>query len=153
MLYGFRSRVLETKKIPNQGIRLTLRNGFLVAIAGGSIVNLPILLVGGTSFWLFSLSLAALISYYIFMWYAGIHVMRHYVLRFILILSGCTPRRYVAFLDYATNRIFLQKIGGGYYIFIHRLLLEYFASREATTKPLAVVGQETGQSVSSYHER
>lgn len=31
------------------------------------------------------------------------------------------------FLDYAAERIFLRKIGGGY-IFIHRYLMEYFAS-------------------------
>jgi len=34
----------------------------------------------------------------------------------------------------ATDRIFLRKVGGGY-IFIHRLLQEYFASlAETTTK-------------------
>ena len=32
-------------------------------------------------------------------------------------------------LDYAADRIFLQKVGGGY-IFIHRLLLEHFAALE-----------------------
>ena len=30
------------------------------------------------------------------------------------------------FLDYAAERIFLQKVGGGY-IFVHRTLLEHFA--------------------------
>jgi hypothetical protein len=34
------------------------------------------------------------------------------------------------FLDYATERIFLRKVGGGY-IFIHRMPLEYFAGLEA----------------------
>jgi hypothetical protein len=34
---------------------------------------------------------------------------------------------YVKFLDYAEERIFLRKIGGGY-IFIHRLLQDYFAA-------------------------
>ena len=37
------------------------------------------------------------------------------------------PWNVVPFLDYATERIFLRKVGGGY-IFVHRLLLEYFAS-------------------------
>ena len=35
--------------------------------------------------------------------------------------------RVVPFLDHSTERIFLRKVGGGY-IFIHRLLQEYFAS-------------------------
>ncbi len=30
---------------------------------------------------------------------------------------------------YATDRIFLRKVGGGY-IFIHRVLMEYFAALE-----------------------
>jgi hypothetical protein len=39
------------------------------------------------------------------------------------------PWHYTRFLDYAAERIFLQKVGPGY-IFIHRLLLEYFAQLE-----------------------
>jgi hypothetical protein len=35
----------------------------------------------------------------------------------------------VAFLDEAAERLLLRKVGGGY-IFVHRLLLEYFASLE-----------------------
>jgi hypothetical protein len=41
---------------------------------------------------------------------------------------GYTPRRYVDFLDYAAERIFLHRVGGGY-IFIHRMLQDYFAAR------------------------
>ncbi len=40
------------------------------------------------------------------------------------------PWRYARFLDYAAERLFLRKVGGGY-IFVHRLLLEYFASLPA----------------------
>ena len=45
---------------------------------------------------------------------------------FKLISSKCISIRYIRFLDYATERIFLRKVGGGY-IFIHRLLQDYFA--------------------------
>lgn len=38
-----------------------------------------------------------------------------------------TPLRYAAFLDYAADCLFLRKVGGGY-MFIHRMLLDYFAS-------------------------
>ena len=37
------------------------------------------------------------------------------------------PWNYAAFLDYAAGRVFLRKVGGGY-IFVHRMLLEYFAA-------------------------
>jgi hypothetical protein len=37
------------------------------------------------------------------------------------------PLDYVRFLDHCVKRVFLQRVGGGY-IFVHRLLMEYFAS-------------------------
>jgi hypothetical protein len=40
------------------------------------------------------------------------------------------PWNYPRFLDYAAERILLRKVGGGY-IFVHRLLLEYFAALDA----------------------
>jgi hypothetical protein len=50
----------------------------------------------------------------------------HFVLRWFLWRAGSIPWNYARFLDYAASRILLRKIGGGY-VFIHRLLLEYFA--------------------------
>jgi hypothetical protein len=41
--------------------------------------------------------------------------------------NGSLPLRLAPFLDYCAERIFLRKVGGGS-IFIHRLLLEHFAS-------------------------
>jgi hypothetical protein len=52
--------------------------------------------------------------------------IQHFTLRLILYCNAYIPWNYARFLDYATERIFLQKVGGGY-IFIHRLLLEHFA--------------------------
>jgi hypothetical protein len=36
-------------------------------------------------------------------------------------------------LDYAVERIFMRKVGGGY-IFVDRMLLEYFAALEPEAK-------------------
>jgi ABC-type uncharacterized transport system ATPase subunit len=55
--------------------------------------------------------------------------IQHFILRLILYTNGYIPWNYARFLDYAAERIFLQKVGGGY-IFIHRLLLEHFAQME-----------------------
>ncbi len=52
--------------------------------------------------------------------------VKHGVLRFVLFCQGRIPWNYSRFLDYAAERIFLQKVGGGY-IFVHRLLLEHLA--------------------------
>jgi transcriptional regulator with XRE-family HTH domain/GTPase SAR1 family protein len=56
----------------------------------------------------------------------GAAYVQHFVLRFLLWGAGYIPFNYAPFLDYATERILLRKVGGGY-IFPHRLLLEYFA--------------------------
>jgi hypothetical protein len=56
----------------------------------------------------------------------GLACIRHFTLRLILHNNNCIPWNYSRFLDYATERNFLQKVGGGY-IFIHRMLLEHFA--------------------------
>lgn len=58
--------------------------------------------------------------------FAGVVLIQHFTLRIILWLKGFTPWNYARFLDYATERIFLRKVGGGY-IFIHRMLQEHFA--------------------------
>ncbi|KAB8319526.1 NACHT domain-containing protein [Tolypothrix campylonemoides VB511288] len=57
---------------------------------------------------------------------SGFVGFKHLILRLLLWRSGCIPWNYARFLDYANERIFLQKVGGGY-IFIHRMLLEHFA--------------------------
>ncbi len=59
--------------------------------------------------------------------------IQHFTLRWFLWRAGYMPWHYPRFLDYAADRILLRKVGGGY-IFVHRLLLEYFASLDTATK-------------------
>ena len=47
--------------------------------------------------------------------------------KYILYVNGLLPLNIVRFLNFATDAILLRKVGGGY-IFIHRLLLEYFSN-------------------------
>jgi hypothetical protein len=63
------------------------------------------------------------------LYYGGAAYVQHFVLRFLLWCARCVPFNYPRFLDYAAERILLRKVGGGY-IFMHRLLLEYFADLE-----------------------
>jgi len=51
---------------------------------------------------------------------------RHYVLRCLLLCERSFPWKLSRFLDEAAACILLHKTGGGY-MFIHRLLLDYFA--------------------------
>ena len=41
-------------------------------------------------------------------------------------LKGYTPFSFIKFLDHCAKLILLKKVGGGY-IFVHRMLLDYFA--------------------------
>jgi hypothetical protein len=61
--------------------------------------------------------------------YGGTTVFQHNALRWLLYRNGFLPLRLVPFLDYCAERIFLRRVGGGY-IFVHRLLMEHFASLE-----------------------
>lgn len=60
---------------------------------------------------------------------SGIACIKHFVLRLILYFSGSIPWNYKKFLDYASERDFLESIGGRYR-FIHELLQEHFAKME-----------------------
>jgi hypothetical protein len=64
----------------------------------------------------------------------GSAVIKHYALRLILWLTRYTPLDFIKFLDHCSKLILLKKVGGGY-IFIHRMLLEYFAELTPEKKP------------------
>ena len=69
------------------------------------------------------------VAYLFWLIFGGFTTVQHLVLRVLLWTTGCTPWRYPRFLDYAHERILLRKIGGGGgYMFIHRLLRDYFAN-------------------------
>jgi hypothetical protein len=54
-------------------------------------------------------------------------IIRRGVIRWLLARHRTFPFRAQAFLDDATTRILLRRVGGGY-SFIHRRLQDYFAS-------------------------
>ena len=134
---GLKRGVVETKTIPNQGIRLSAQTAartWGVVLLAGLIAGLLGMIwrshnlqsvVDGLFFgFLCGLFLALLKG--------GVEVIRHKILRLIVSRAGYAPRQLSAFLDYAADELhFLQKVGGGY-MFIHRSLLEHFAAlREA----------------------
>jgi hypothetical protein len=66
--------------------------------------------------------------------YGGLELIHHGVLRLVLYTKASIPMKLVQLLDQANGLILLRRVGGGY-VFIHRLLLEYFARRSATIAP------------------
>lgn len=97
---------------------------FFKVLLGELLKTLPIGLVSALSSGLFFGLIVALFT-------GGIACIQHGVLRWLLWRAKSIPWNLPQFLDYAAERILLRKVGGGY-SFIHRLLLDYFASLEAT---------------------
>jgi len=139
---GLSSKVVDIKTKPNQGIHLSFRNAILAGFVSGLSLGLVSGMVVGLRFGLMfgltvglgawaipGLTIGPIVGLFVFFQYGGITTIQHYTLRLILAFNKYLPLNLTGFLDHCAERIFLQKVGGGY-IFIHRLLLEYFAERE-----------------------
>ena len=136
----------------NQGVRRSARNSTILGLLGGGIIGV----LGFLGYWLSYVLNAGLskgLSYGLdvglskglgdalsVVWFfaigggligwtvsGGWAVLRHVVLRWLLHRRQVFPWHAQVFLDEATARILLRRVGGGY-SFIHRLLLEYFAN-------------------------
>ncbi len=134
LFYGLSPDELDKPPtIPNEGIRRSARNGLFTALVVGSPVGLISTAIYGSQVGMDEGLLAGLYSglYAALLgglFYGGMACLQHLLLRSLLVREDHTPRQYIDFLDYATQHLFLRKVGGGY-IFIHRLLLEYFAQQ------------------------
>jgi hypothetical protein len=139
---GFTDSVKVDKASPNQGIKLSRRNSltaFIITCLIYGLCYLPLSLwispqlsrnISALGFGLTLVTIFALNR-------GGSAVIKHYTLRLILWLKGYTPFKFVQFLDHCAKLILLKKVGGGY-IFIHRMLLDYFAdlpTQTASNKP------------------
>ncbi len=123
--YGFTPKVKVGKASPNQGIKLSLRSSSVVFLVTSSSAGLifglfgffvPVVLV----------LLALLFGLFVGLSRGGSAVIKHCALRLVLWRKEYTPLNIVKFLNQCARLTFLKKVGGGY-IFIHRMLLDYFA--------------------------
>jgi eukaryotic-like serine/threonine-protein kinase len=156
LLGGFIDKVKVGKAFPNQGIKLSRKNSlaaflvtcWTVGLSGALILGLIALIAGSGGFivgfggglrsgvlgLIAGLVIGLVIGLVVGLAFAvvvglnrgGSAVIKHYALRLTLRLNGYTPFKIVTFLDHCAKLILLKKVGGGY-IFIHRMLLEYFA--------------------------
>ena len=129
---SFQPIVRDMKTAPNQGIRLSLRSAGLMGSIGSLVSGLIVGLLSRD--WTTGLTYGALGGLCIGLWYGGLDMIQHFLVRFLLWRAGCLPWDVARFLDYAAEELhFLQKVGGGY-IFVHRYLLEHFAAMEGERK-------------------
>jgi hypothetical protein len=131
---GLSGREVEAKLRGNQGIRRSARTAILVSLivllaftVVPGLISAVISGPGGVVGWLnVGLVLGLNIGLACGLVFGGYACLSHAALRLMLWRIGVLPLRTIRFLDYATERVFLRKVGGGY-IFVHRLLQEYFA--------------------------
>ena len=129
---------------PNQGIRNSFSNSLRVGLPTGVLLGLVVFFfysyvmhnvfvvgyindIPKNADVIYSIGDGVAVSYLFWLINGGFAGVQHFVLRFSLWRTKCIPWRYSHFLNYADQRTLLCKVGGGY-IFMHKLLLEYFAS-------------------------
>jgi hypothetical protein len=135
---------VERRLVPNQGIRQSAMNVVIFAAAGVLIIGIPyglfnvaiasiaVQMLPSPSDWL-RLGIGAGASFGVLAGLLpGAACIQHFVLRAVLWANGALPLRYAAFLDFATERRLLQRVGGRYR-FIHVLLRDYLGGGHATT--------------------
>jgi hypothetical protein len=129
---------LERKTIPNQGIWKSAVNALIAGLGTGLISEMIFKLTNelftGLGFGLGSgvgigLGRGIWVGIGVGMGRGGIACIQHFTLRLVLYHNGYIPWNYARFLDYATERLYLQRVGGRYR-FIHKLLQEHFAQMD-----------------------
>ncbi len=123
---------------PNQGIWQSAGNIGIFAAIGGLVIGLPYGVWNLTTGAIITRTFPgatdyvrlALMPALLFAVLSGLvpaaACIQHAVLRSVLSSGGLAPWRYARFLDYATDRLFLQRVGGRYR-FIHDLLRDHLA--------------------------
>ncbi|MGB3491614.1 MAG: NACHT domain-containing protein [Elainellaceae cyanobacterium] len=140
LIGGLKSEI-QTRTLPNQGIIQSAKNTGVLTTLGiiltlvlyfGLWAILPQVLpedeipsIDGT-FSIIALALWLPI-YLAFYFGGGLPCIQHFSLRLTLYSSGSIPWNYARFLNYCSDRLLLQRIGGRYR-FIHKLVQEHFAA-------------------------
>jgi hypothetical protein len=125
--------------IPNQGIWRSAFASIYIGLMSALVVGLFVGLFFGLFYGPIKGLLYGLIYGFLFgvifgLPNGGFACIQHMILRLFLWRAQFMPLNYPHFLNFASERILLRKVGGGY-IFIHRLLLEYFASLDTMSPP------------------
>lgn len=139
---GLRGTAIEVRTSPGDGVKISLQNYFIVFLSVVLIVGLSVGIVFGliiVPLWglnnglIFGMGVGLFLGLFFGMGlglgHGGEFVIKHFISRYHLFRLGHIPWNLIDFLNNATYRIFIRRVGGGY-IFIHRMLMEHFAEME-----------------------
>lgn len=133
---GLGGSEVEQKNFSNQGIWRTLRIhviyiiifiliGALIGVLVGGLIGM---LTGTLLFGMLSGLMLGLVLGLVGKLNGGVaNCVKHIALRVVLHRNRYIPWNYARFLDYCTDRLLLQRVGGRYR-FMHKLLQEHFAA-------------------------
>jgi DNA polymerase III delta prime subunit len=128
LIAGFLSAIkksdTDTVTSPNEGIFQSLFTSVIITFFTGLTTAIICTLIWGIKW---GILLGIVFGIFIGLRWGGRACIQHFVMRFILWFGGYIPWNYARFLNYATERMLLQRVGGRYR-FIHRFLQEYFAN-------------------------
>ncbi len=134
---GFRANRVQQSAEVNEKIHRSLRNGLKMGLFGG----LAAMFIIATAFYpegfdlaeeapaLFNFLPMAMTALFA---YGGAVVIQHYLLRRNLVQQEIIPQNLIPFLQEGVQLGVMRRVGGGF-IFIHRYILEYFASQSKET--------------------
>jgi energy-coupling factor transporter ATP-binding protein EcfA2 len=135
---------IETRDRPNQGMFQSVANTIIISIVSYPICVSIWIALAWIFKWIFHRNIDSndlqdslifgTVGVFSAILLGGCSAIQHLTLRFILWSSGAIPWNYARFLNYATNRLFLQRVGGGYR-FIHNLLQIHFTQIQSDTDP------------------
>ncbi|MEH2202719.1 MAG: tetratricopeptide repeat protein [Nostoc sp.] len=133
---------IKTLSVPNQGIRNLWRNAIPITLIFVPLHTLIVCIVLRSAS---SLNYIAVISLSIapLLWIGlggGYICINHFLVRLSLCCTNSIPRDYARFLNYTTERLLLQRVGGRYR-FMHDLLRQSLAQRRIDTHPHLISSQ------------
>lgn len=133
---GLNRLTVDLRSRPGAGITTSLKNyliavlviGTTVALVNGVRIQLDLMLslYGYSPYSIGNLIIGLIFGLIGGLAFGGDFLIKHFTTRMFLILCGRIPGHLIDFLEYAKERVFLRRVGGGY-IFINRMLMEHFA--------------------------
>lgn len=122
LIQGLRVDV-TSKLYPNQGIKESAKNSIFIGVILIVVLCIPIYSNALVS-WILAIYFLPITD-----GFGGLACIQHLALRITLWQSGYINWNYARFLNYCTERLFLQRVGGRYR-FIHKLLQDHFAQMD-----------------------
>ncbi len=121
----FFSQQIDKINTPNQG----LHEGVKIALFVAVLQSIYLYLLLNFRLVIFPWTHAASVMIGFILTWVCLPLIKHLALRLVLWYNQFSPWDYARFLNYATERLFLQRVGGRYR-FIHKLLQDHFAEME-----------------------